>query len=90
MEVDAICDGKRVLIPGIMEHLERAGVHSGDSISIYPPVSLAPGIKQKVVEYTKRLLAMEVMGIVNIQYVEHQGEVYVIEVNPGPAVQCPI
>jgi carbamoyl-phosphate synthase large subunit len=90
VEVDAICDGKRVLIPGIMEHLERAGVHSGDSISIYPPVSLAPGIKQKVVEYTKKIaLAMEVMGIVNIQYVEYQGEVYVIEVNPRSSRTVP-
>jgi carbamoyl-phosphate synthase large subunit len=90
VEVDAICDGKNVLIPGIMEHLERAGVHSGDSISIYPPVSLAQGIKQKVVEYTEKIaLAMEVMGIVNIQYVEHQGEVYVIEVNPRSSRTVP-
>ncbi len=90
VEVDAICDGEKVLIPGIMEHLERAGVHSGDSISIYPPVSLSEDIKETIVEYTRKLaLAMEVKGIVNIQYVVFEGNVYVIEVNPRSSRTVP-
>lgn len=90
VEVDAICDGKKVLIPGIMEHLERAGVHSGDSISIYPPINLSAHTKDLVVEYTKKIaLAMEVKGIVNIQYVEYDDEIYVIEVNPRSSRTVP-
>jgi len=90
VEVDAISDGTRVLIPGIMEHLERAGVHSGDSISIYPPVSLSEDIKKKIVEHTEKIaLAMEVKGIVNIQYVVYENKVYVIEVNPRSSRTVP-
>lgn len=90
VEVDAICDGKQVLIPGIMEHLERAGVHSGDSVSIYPPVTLTDSIKDRIVEYTRKIaLAMEVRGIVNIQYVVYNNRVYVIEVNPRSSRTVP-
>ncbi len=83
VEVDAICDQKNILIPGIMEHIERAGVHSGDSISVYPPQSLSPKIIDKIVLYTE-MLAKELnsLGLVNIQYVVYKDEVYVIEVNP--------
>ncbi|MCC8136099.1 MAG: carbamoyl-phosphate synthase large subunit [Ruminococcus sp.] len=90
VEVDAICDGKDFLIPGIMEHVERAGVHSGDSISIYPAQNLSPRIKETIVEYT-RLLATElqVIGLVNIQYVVYNNEVYVIEVNPRSSRTVP-
>lgn len=90
VEVDAICDGKDFLIPGIMEHVERAGVHSGDSISIYPAQNLSPRIKETIVEYT-RLLATElkVVGLVNIQYVVYNNEVYVIEVNPRSSRTVP-
>lgn len=90
VEVDAICDGRDVLIPGIMEHLERAGVHSGDSISIYPPVNLARQVKDTVVDYTRRIaLAMKVQGIINIQYVVFENKVYVIEVNPRSSRTVP-
>ncbi|MBA1336199.1 MAG: Carbamoyl-phosphate synthase large chain [Firmicutes bacterium] len=90
VEVDAICDGKDVLIPGIMEHLERAGVHSGDSISIYPPVNLTQQVKDTVVDYTRRIaLAMKVQGIINIQYVVFENRVYVIEVNPRSSRTVP-
>lgn len=90
VEVDAICDGKDFLIPGIMEHVERAGVHSGDSISIYPAQNLSPRIKETIIEYT-RLLATElqVIGLVNIQYVVYNNEVYVIEVNPRSSRTVP-
>lgn len=90
VEVDAICDGKDFLIPGIMEHVERAGVHSGDSISIYPAQNLSSRIKETIVEYT-RLLATElkVVGLVNIQYVVYNNEVYVIEVNPRSSRTVP-
>jgi len=90
VEVDAICDGKDFLIPGIMEHVERAGVHSGDSISIYPAQNLSPKIKETIIEYT-RLLATElkVIGLVNIQYVVYNNEVYVIEVNPRSSRTVP-
>lgn len=90
VEVDAICDGEQVLIPGIMEHLERAGVHSGDSISIYPPVNLSQQLKDTIVDYTRRIaLAMEVKGIINIQYVIFEDKVYVIEVNPRSSRTVP-
>ncbi len=90
LEVDAICDGENILIPGIMEHLERAGVHSGDSISIYPPQSLSDKLKQKIHDTTKKLaMALHVIGIVNIQYVFFNNELYVIEVNPRSSRTVP-
>jgi len=83
VEVDAVCDGDDVLIPGIMEHIERAGAHSGDSISIYPPQTLTRETRDTIVEYTGRLAKeLSVSGLVNIQYVIYEGQVYVIEVNP--------
>jgi len=90
VEVDAICDGKDFLIPGIMEHIERAGVHSGDSISVYPAQNLSKKIKETIIEYT-RLLALElkVIGLVNIQYVVYNNQVYVIEVNPRSSRTVP-
>jgi carbamoyl-phosphate synthase large subunit len=90
LEVDAICDGKNILIPGIMEHLERAGVHSGDSISIYPTQNISKKVKDTIVEYTEKLAhALHVVGMVNIQYVLHNDEVYVIEVNPRSSRTVP-
>ena len=89
-EVDAICDGEEFLIPGIMEHIERAGIHSGDSISVYPPQTLPQKIKGILVDYTGRLAkALKVVGLVNIQYVVHDGKVYVIEVNPRSSRTVP-
>ncbi|TYQ13306.1 UNVERIFIED_CONTAM: carbamoyl-phosphate synthase large subunit [Acetivibrio alkalicellulosi] len=90
IEVDAICDGEEILIPGIMEHLERAGVHSGDSISVYPVQTINEGVQEKVVEYTRKLAkALNVVGLVNIQYVYYDNEVYVIEVNPRSSRTVP-
>ncbi|MBN2853563.1 MAG: carbamoyl-phosphate synthase large subunit [Clostridia bacterium] len=90
VEVDAICDGENVLIPGIMEHLERAGVHSGDSISIYPSISLSNKVKDDIVDYTFKLANhLNVVGMVNIQYVIQNNEVYVIEVNPRSSRTVP-
>ena len=90
LEVDAICDGTDVLIPGIMEHLERAGVHSGDSISIYPPQHVSEYIQQQIMEVTKNIsLALEVIGMVNIQFIEYEGELYIIEVNPRSSRTVP-
>ncbi len=90
VEVDAICDGKDFLIPGIMEHIERAGVHSGDSISIYPAQHLSERIKNIIVEYTRKLaLELNVIGLVNIQYVVYNNDVYVIEVNPRSSRTVP-
>ena len=90
VEVDAICDGKDFLIPGIMEHVERAGVHSGDSISVYPAQNLSKKIRETIIEYTRRLsLALDVIGLVNIQYVVYKDEVYVIEVNPRSSRTVP-
>jgi carbamoyl-phosphate synthase large subunit len=90
VEVDAICDGKDFLIPGIMEHIERAGVHSGDSISVYPTLTLSEKTRQTIIEYTKRLaFELKVIGLVNIQYVVYDGEVYVIEVNPRSSRTVP-
>ncbi|MBE6853073.1 MAG: carbamoyl-phosphate synthase large subunit [Ruminococcus sp.] len=90
VEVDAICDGKDFLIPGIMEHIERAGVHSGDSISVYPAQTLSGKIRETIVEYTRRLaLELDVIGLVNIQYVVYNNEVYVIEVNPRSSRTVP-
>jgi carbamoyl-phosphate synthase large subunit len=90
LEVDAICDGEDILIPGIMEHLERAGIHSGDSISVYPTQTIPAQIKQKVVEYTYKLsMALNVIGLVNIQFVYYENELYVIEVNPRSSRTVP-
>src|SRR5207302_1678599 len=83
IEVDAICDGTDVLVPGIMQHVERAGVHSGDSIALYPARSVAPAQIDTIVQYTTDLgRALGVRGLFNIQYVVFEGAVYVIEVNP--------
>ena len=90
LEVDAVCDGQDILIPGIMEHIERAGIHSGDSISVYPAKSISQKTKETIVEYTKRLArALHVRGLINIQFIEYQGAVYVIEVNPRSARTVP-
>ena len=94
VEVDAVCDGEQVLIPGIMEHIERAGVHSGDSLAVYPPINLTDAEIDTVVDYTQRIgLALEVQGLMNIQYViVRSGEisdVYVIEVNPRSSRTVP-
>ena len=90
VEVDAICDGTDFLIPGIMEHVERAGVHSGDSISVYPCRTLSPRIKKVIISYTERLAkALHIIGLVNIQYVVYQNQVFVIEVNPRSSRTVP-
>ncbi len=90
VEVDAICDGTDYLIPGIMEHIERAGVHSGDSISVYPAMTLTKRVRETIIEYTRRLaMALHVIGLVNIQYVVYNNEVYVIEVNPRSSRTVP-
>lgn len=90
IEVDAVCDGKDILIPGIMEHIERAGVHSGDSISVYPAQSLSNTVKSKVVEYTKRLAkVLHIKGMINIQFIADGEDVYVIEVNPRSSRTVP-
>jgi carbamoyl-phosphate synthase large subunit len=90
VEVDAISDGENVLIPGIMEHVERAGVHSGDSIAVYPSQSLSDAIKQTIVEYTIRIAReLHIKGLVNIQFVVHQDQVYILEVNPRSSRTVP-
>ena len=90
IEVDAVCDGEDILIPGIMEHIERAGVHSGDSISIYPAQSISESVKEKLVEYTRRLArALHVKGMINIQFIVSGEDVYVIEVNPRSSRTVP-
>ena len=90
VEVDAICDGEDFLIPGIMEHIERAGVHSGDSISVYPAQNLSPRIIDTIVKYTRELAReLHVIGLMNIQYVVYNNEVYVIEVNPRSSRTVP-
>lgn len=90
IEVDAICDGEDILIPGIMEHLERAGVHSGDSISVYPTQNVSKRIKDIIVDYTARMAkALKVVGLVNVQYVCWNETVYVIEVNPRSSRTVP-
>ena len=90
VEVDAICDGTDYLIPGIMEHIERAGVHSGDSISVYPARTLSPRIRETIIDYTGKLAkALDVVGLVNIQYVVYNDAVYVIEVNPRSSRTVP-
>ena len=90
IEVDAICDGKDVVIPGIMEHIERAGVHSGDSIAVYPPQSLSDEIKQKLITYTEKMAkGLNIIGLLNIQYVVSNNEVFVLEVNPRSSRTVP-
>ncbi|WP_394583615.1 carbamoyl-phosphate synthase large subunit [Cytobacillus firmus] len=90
IEVDAISDGENVLIPGIMEHIERAGVHSGDSIAVYPPQNISEAIKNKLVEYTEKMAkGLGIIGLLNIQYVVAKGEVYVLEVNPRSSRTVP-
>lgn len=90
VEVDAICDGKEVLIPGIMEHVERAGVHSGDSIAVYPPLNLSEAVIKTIIEYTNKMaLGLEVKGMINIQYIVRNEHVYVIEVNPRSSRTVP-
>ena len=90
VEVDAICDGEQVLVPGIMEHIERAGVHSGDSFAVYPGVNLYPAEVERIVDYTTRIaLGLKAVGLINIQYVIHAGHVYVLEVNPRSSRTVP-
>ena len=90
IEVDAVCDGTDILIPGIMEHVERTGVHSGDSISVYPAHTINQAVKEKIAEYTRRLAkALHVKGLINIQFIAIGDEVYVIEVNPRSSRTVP-
>jgi len=90
IEVDAVCDGTDILIPGIMEHIERTGVHSGDSISVYPAPTISDQVRDTIVEYTKRLAqALHVVGLINIQFIVMDEEVYVIEVNPRSSRTVP-
>ena len=90
IEVDAVCDGTDILIPGIMEHIERTRVHSGDSISVYPAPTISDKVKDTIVEYTKRLAqALHVVGLINIQFIAMNEEVYVIEVNPRSSRTVP-
>ena len=89
-EVDAICDGHDVLLPGIMEHIEHAGVHSGDSMAVYPPQHFDQQVKQQIVDATKKLaVALKCVGIMNIQFIVHDHEVYVLEVNPRASRTVP-
>ena len=90
IEVDAVCDGTDILIPGIMEHIERTGVHSGDSISVYPAPTITQPVKEKITEYTRRLAkALHVKGLINIQFIAIGEDVYVIEVNPRSSRTVP-
>lgn len=90
IEVDAVCDGEDILIPGIMEHIERAGIHSGDSISVYPAQSLTEATKLKIEDYTRKLAqSLHVIGLINIQFIVCQEDVYVIEVNPRSSRTVP-
>ncbi len=90
LEVDALCDGENVFIPGVMEQIERAGVHSGDSIAVFPPQHVAPEVIDLVVDYTERIArALRIKGIVNIQYIVVDGKLYVIEVNPRSSRTVP-
>lgn len=89
-EVDAICDGKEVLLPGIMEHIEHAGVHSGDSMAVYPPQSFSEKVKNQIVDATQKLaVALKCIGIMNIQFIIHKNEAYVLEVNPRASRTVP-
>ena len=90
LEVDAVCDGTDILIPGIMEHIERAGVHSGDSISVYPAPTISEGVKATIAEYTRKLAkSLHVIGLINIQFIVVDEDVYVIEVNPRSSRTVP-
>ena len=90
LEVDAVCDGTDILIPGIMEHIERTGVHSGDSISVYPAHTISDKVKETIAEYTRRLAkALHVKGLINIQFIAVGEEVFVIEVNPRSSRTVP-
>lgn len=90
LEVDAICDGDDILIPGIMEHLERAGIHSGDSISVYPTQNISEEHQKKIIEYTEKIAKeLNVIGVLNIQFIICKGEVYIIEVNPRSSRTVP-
>ena len=90
IEVDAISDGEDVLIPGIMEHLDRAGIHSGDSITMYPSQHISCKIKSKIIEYTKKIASgIGIVGMINIQFIEYMDELYVIEVNPRASRTVP-
>ena len=90
IEVDAVCDGEDILIPGIMEHIERAGIHSGDSISVYPAQTISEKIQNVLVDYTRKLArSLHVIGLINIQFIVYQDEVYVIEVNPRSSRTVP-
>ncbi|MDE7325553.1 MAG: carbamoyl-phosphate synthase large subunit [Lachnospiraceae bacterium] len=90
VEVDAVCDGEDILIPGIMEHVERAGIHSGDSISVYPAQSVSEKVQRVIVEYTRKLAnSLHVIGLINIQFIVYDEEVYVIEVNPRSSRTVP-
>ncbi len=89
-EVDAVCDGEDIVIPGIMEHIERSGIHSGDSISVYPAQSLSQKVKETIAEYTKRLAkALHVIGLINIQFIAVGDDVYIIEANPRSSRTVP-
>ncbi|MDR1831140.1 MAG: carbamoyl-phosphate synthase large subunit [Fusobacteriaceae bacterium] len=90
LEVDAVCDGEDVLIPGVMEHLERAGIHSGDSITIYPPQNLYAGTEDEILAITKKIAeALQVRGMINIQFIAYKNTLYVIEVNPRSSRTVP-
>ena len=90
IEVDAVCDGQDILIPGIMEHIERTGIHSGDSISVYPAPSITPVVEAKLVDYTQKLArALHVKGMINIQFIVDGEDVYIIEVNPRSSRTVP-
>ncbi len=90
IEVDAICDGEDILIPGIMEHLERAGIHSGDSITVYPPQNISSELEEKILDCTRKIAKeLEVLGMINIQFIEYKGELYIIEVNPRSSRTVP-
>lgn len=90
IEVDAVCDGEDILIPGIMEHIERAGIHSGDSISVYPAQSISQKIVDMLEDYTIKLArALHVKGLINIQFIVYNDQVYVIEVNPRSSRTVP-
>ncbi len=89
-EVDAVCDGEDIVIPGIMEHIERSGIHSGDSISVYPAQSLSDKVKQTIAEYTRRLAkALHVIGLINVQFIAVGDDVYIIEANPRSSRTVP-
>lgn len=90
LEVDVISDGTDVLIPGVMQHIERTGVHSGDSIAVYPPFSIGDKMLQTIVDCSEKLaLSLKTRGLINIQYLIYQGELYVIEVNPRASRTVP-